>query len=132
VDYAREDLRDQVIALLNASRDLSPAEDEALAETFVSRIGTLPARRRRVHRVTPMVYASLSALVILLAIPVVMVIQSYSALDGYLPRVDAGALPLIYWLTLAGAILLLIGAVISERTGWRLQIKIAPVRQGSR
>jgi ABC-type transport system involved in cytochrome bd biosynthesis fused ATPase/permease subunit len=124
VQHTREDLQDQVIALLHAGRELSPAEDEALADAFVSHLEDLTGPRRRRDGPGRLVYVAASALVILLAIPVVMVIQTYSSLDGYLPRPDAGALPMVYWLALAAVVLLLVGTLVGERSGWRVQLTL--------
>jgi hypothetical protein len=116
MEETREGLRDHVVALLSASRELSPADDEALADTFVSRIGHLPHQR---SRLTPLTCTSVSALAILLAIPVVMVGQTYSNLDGYLPPLDAGALPLVYWIALVLAVVLTTVALVGQRVDWR-------------
>lgn len=117
--HTREDLQDQLVALLHAGRELSPAEDEALAATFVSHLEHLRGRQAGPAR---LLYAYLSALAILLAIPVVMVVQTYSSMDGYLPRPDAGALPVVYWLALAAVVLLIVGTLVSERIGWQVQV----------
>ncbi|MDQ2745381.1 MAG: hypothetical protein M3Z66_24225 [Chloroflexota bacterium] len=121
---SRESLRDEVIGLLNASRELSPSDDHPLAETFVTRLEQqLPAQTHR-SRPRHLLYAALSALVVLLAIPVVMVIQTYSHLDGYLPPLDAGALPLLYWVALMCAVILLLATLVSERTGWHVRVGV--------
>lgn len=115
------DLRDQVHAFLNASRELSPAEDAELVEVFVNELSRNRPRRQR-NRLTASFYGWLTALGILLAIPVVMVIQTYSARDGYLPPLDAGALPNVYWLALALVLICLIASLIGDRSGWRLEV----------
>lgn len=115
------DLRDQVHAFLNASRELSPADDGELVEVFLNELSRNQPRQRR-NRPTTAMYGWLTALGILLAIPVVMVIQTYSARDGYLPPLDAGELPIVYWLALALVIICLIASLIGDRIGWRLEI----------
>ena len=71
-----------------------------------------------------LLYAALSALLVLLAIPVVMVQQTYSNREGYLPPLDAGALPLLYWIALTCAVVLFLSALISERRGWRVRVTV--------
>jgi sterol desaturase/sphingolipid hydroxylase (fatty acid hydroxylase superfamily) len=126
MQHTNADLRDEVHAFLNASRELSPADQEALVTVFVNQMER--ERQRRPHnRHATSVFGWLSALVILLAIPVVMVIETYSVRDGYLPPLDAGALPVVYWLALAIVALCLIGSLLGEWTGWRL--RITPIRE---
>lgn len=127
---SQEEMRDHVLSLLQASRELSPANDEALADAFVRQL-TRRARDQRIGAPPgPARYISASALAILVAIPVVMVIQAYSEYDGYLPRLDAGALPLLYWIALAAALLILAASFVSERTGW--QLRLTATRKPSR
>lgn len=47
IERTREDRQDQVIGLLHAGRELSPAEDEALADAFVRHLEQLTRRRNK-------------------------------------------------------------------------------------
>lgn len=116
MEQSRASLQDEVISLLNASRELSPSEDQPLAEIFVTRLEQQLMAQTRRSRPRHLIFAALAALVVLLTIPVVMVIQTYSKLDGYLPPLDAGALPLLYWIALICLVVLLLATFVSDAT----------------
>src|SRR5579884_2900457 len=114
----REELRDELLSMLSASRELTVADDDALADAMLDRLEArqLAARSEQWPRMhlSPSMYACSSALLILVAIPIVKVIQTYSERDGYLPPLDAGALPAIYWLSLIALVAaLLVLAVLN-------------------
>ncbi len=128
MEQSRESLRDEVISLLNASRELSPSDDHPLAEAFVTRLEQQLMTRTPRSRPRRLLYVALSALVVLLAIPVVMLIQTVNYLHGYgldyLPPLDAGALPLLYWLALICVVVLLLATLVSERTCWHVRVGV--------
>jgi hypothetical protein len=116
-------LKDDLLSVLGASRELSPAHDGDLAELFLSRLEP-PRRPRRgiIPPTDPTLYAALAALGVLVAVPVVMIVETYSARDGYLPPLDAGALPAVYWIALAAALIVLAGKAIGSWSGWHLHL----------
>jgi uncharacterized integral membrane protein len=124
VERSRETLQDDVLSLLSASRELSPDEDPALADAFVRHLQVHSPRERQRGASSRWLFAWATALVILLAIPVVMVIETYSSRDGYLPPLDAGALPLVYWIALVAVVLCLVATLIGERRGWQLRVSL--------
>jgi hypothetical protein len=124
----REEIKSDLLSVLEAGRELSPSNDDDLAELFLARWeASHPATRRwgsMVRPTDPSEYALLTALVILITIPIVMIVQTYSSLDGYLPPMDAGALPLLYWLALVTTVLLLLVKTASRWMGWHVQVHL--------
>lgn len=123
-----EELKSDLLSVLEAGRELSPSSDDDLAELFLSRWeASHPTRSRLTNMLRPTdpsEYALLTALAILISIPIVMIVQTYSARDGYLPPLDGGALPLLYWLALVATVLLLIVKTMGRWIGWHVQIQL--------
>jgi len=100
----RDDLRDELIAMLSAARELSPVTDAHLAETFMERMAEQPpvqvratrqATRRTKEQLTHVRHGFTGLLAISLLAPAVAVAVSVPA-DSIARRLDAGALPAYY------------------------------------
>jgi hypothetical protein len=126
-----EELKRDLLSVLEAGRELSPSNDEDLAEVFLSRWETTHGEPHRLHgllsHADPALYAILGILAVLILIPPVMIVQTYAARDGYLPPLDAGAMPVIYWIALVATLLVLAGRLLSRWTGWQVQIQRRPL-----
>jgi phosphatidylserine/phosphatidylglycerophosphate/cardiolipin synthase-like enzyme len=124
----RDDLKNDLLSVLEAGRELSPSNDEDLAELFLSRWEasrpTPRPARSLLHPSDPSLYALFWALAILIAIPIVGIVETYSSRDGYLPPLDPGAMPVLYWIALVATVLLLVAKTASRWMGWNLQVHL--------
>lgn len=123
---SHDDLKADLLSVLEASRELSPANDEHLADLFLGRLEASRRMQRQERR--PLVpadastYGLLAILAVLVVLPIVMIIQTYSERDGWLPPLDAGAMPAVYWIALVATLVLLAGKALSQWTGWHVRV----------
>lgn len=102
-----EELRDELIAVLGATRELSPETDEALAEAYLTRVErefVAPSRvgacrRKKREPLTVLRYGLMQLLVILFVAPIAVFLITFPA-DGVLQHIDAGAIPPLYYAAL--------------------------------
>lgn len=122
----REDLKTDLLSVLEASREISPDNDEHLADLFLSRLDAshlMQRDHRRLQvRTDASTYGLLAVLGMLIALPIVMIVQTYSERDGWLPPIDAGAMPAVYWVALVVTLALLAGKALSQWTGWHVRV----------
>lgn len=123
---SRDDLKADLLSVLEAGRELSPANDEHLADLFLGRLEASrlmqPAERRPRFQPDAQTYGLLAVLGVLIVLPIVMIAQTYSDRDGYLPPIDPGAMPAVYWVALVVTLALLAGKALSQWTGWHVRI----------
>ncbi len=122
----RDELKTDLLSVLEAGRELSPANDEHLADLFLGRLEAsrlMQRDHRRPHvRADASIYSLLAVLGVLIVMPIVMIVQTYSERDGWLPPIDAGALPAVYWVALVVTLALLAGKALSQWTGWHVRV----------
>lgn len=104
----REDLRDELIAVLGATRELSPDTDKDLADAFLTQVErqlVAPTRvtarrsRKKQEALTRLRYGLTHLLVFLLVAPIAVFLITFPV-DGVLRNIDAGALPPVYYAAL--------------------------------
>jgi len=125
-----EELRDELIAVLGATRELTPETDEDLAEAYLTRIerelmapSRVGARRRkRREPLTLLRYGGVRLLVILLIAPIAVFLITFPA-DGVLQHIDAGAIPPLYYVALVlVAAMILVTAYLERHT---VQVRVS-------
>jgi hypothetical protein len=123
---SRDELKTDLLSVLEAGRELSPSNDDELVEIFLSRWEASHPEPRPLQGLLspadPALYGILGILAVLLLIPPVMIAQTYAARDGYLPPLDFGAMPVIYWIALVATVLVLAARLLGHWTGWHVHI----------
>jgi hypothetical protein len=101
---SRQELREELIAVLGAGRELSAESDSLLADVFLKRLDLTIESRKSVRQRMPTSVGLLgffrsllvTLLVLLLIAPAIAFLINFPS-DGVLRHIDSGAIPLVYY-----------------------------------